>query len=91
VQKSSFLLYNFVSTNDELPDYFTIGSIRFQVLCLAFSFTYTGNPVLEKPLKTLTVTGRGVETIPTTLTNVHLGLKFKTAQEVAVGGTKVIM
>jgi uncharacterized protein YggE len=44
------------------------------------------NPVLaqEKPLKTLTVTARGVETIPTTLTNVRLGVEVqgKTAQAI---------
>lgn len=39
---------------------------------------------LGSPLRTITVSGRGVETIPTTLTNVSLGVEVqgKTAQEV---------
>lgn len=66
----------------------------FQVISLALGLlTLTfANPVLAQerektqglPLRTLTVSGRGVETIPTTLTNVRLGVEVqgKTAQEV---------
>jgi uncharacterized protein YggE len=58
-----------------------------QVIPLALGLlTLTANPVLaqEKLLRTLTVSGRGVETIPTTLTQVRLGVEVqgKTAQEV---------
>jgi len=58
VQKSSFLLYNFVYNKiDELPDYFTIGSIlgigfRFYV-CSRPTLNFA-NPVLAQK-KTLTV------------------------------------
>lgn len=67
---------------------------RFQVISLALgliALTFT-NPVLAQergqtqglPLRTLTVSGRGVEMIPTTLTQVNLGVEVqgKTAQEV---------
>jgi len=63
---------------------------RFQVLCLALGFhtefcqSSVGARNHLKPL-----TGRGVETIPTTLTNVHLGLKVRQPRGAAVGGTKV--
>lgn len=58
-----------------------------QVIFLALGLlTLTANPVLaqEKLLRTLTVSGRGVETIPTTITQVRLGVEVqgKTAQEV---------
>jgi uncharacterized protein YggE len=53
------------------------------VLLMCLSFT---SPVLaqEKMLRTLTVSGRGVESIPTTLSQVRLGVEIqgKTAQEV---------
>ena len=56
-------------------------SLALGLLTLTFS-----NPVLaqEKLLRTLTVSGRGVERIPTTLTEVRLGVEVqgKTAQEV---------
>lgn len=67
---------------------------RFQVICLALGLlTLTfANPVLAQEkrqtqnltLKTLTVSGRGVYMIPTTLTQVLLGVEVqgKTAQEV---------
>lgn len=61
---------------------------RFQVIYLALGLlTLTfANPVLaqEKMLRTLTVSGKGVEMIPTTLTQVRLGVEVqgKTAQEV---------
>lgn len=61
---------------------------RFAVIYLALGLlTLTfANPVLaqEKVLRTLTVSGRGVEMIPTTLTQVRLGVEVqgKTAQEV---------
>jgi uncharacterized protein YggE len=61
---------------------------RFQVITLALgllTLTFT-NPLLaqEKLQRTLTVTGRGVETIPTTLSQVSLGVEAqgKTAQQV---------
>ncbi|MEB3181180.1 MAG: SIMPL domain-containing protein [Nostocaceae cyanobacterium] len=51
------------------------------IMCLSFT-----SPVLaqEKMTRTLTVSGRGVESIPTTLTQVRLGVEVqgKTAQEV---------
>ena len=58
----------------------------FHVIFLALGWlSLIGNPVLtqEKLLRTLTVSGRGVETIPTTLTNVSLGVEVqgKIAQE----------
>ena len=60
---------------------FGILSLALGLLTLSFS-----NPVLaqEKLLRTLTVSGRGVERIPTTLTEVLLGVEVqgKTAQEV---------
>ncbi len=68
--------------------HYRFNSWNRQVLCLALGLLTLNfaNPVLaqEKSLKTLTVTGRGVETIPTTLTNVRLGVEVqgKTAQEV---------
>ncbi len=53
---------------------------------LALGLALIANPVLaqEKLLRTLTVSGRGVETIPTTLTQVRLGVEVqgKTVQEV---------
>lgn len=56
-------------------------SLALGLLTLTFS-----NPVLaqEKLLRTLTVRGKGVERIPTTLTEVRLGVEVqgKTAQEV---------
>lgn len=56
-------------------------SLALGLLTLTFS-----NPVLaqEKLIRTLTVSGRGVERIPTTLTEVRLGVEVqgKTAQEV---------
>lgn len=61
---------------------------QYQVLSLALGLlTLTcANPVLaqEKLLRTLTVSGRGVEMIPTTLTQVRLGVEAqgKTAQAV---------
>ena len=61
---------------------------QFRVIAVALSLlTLTiANPALaqEKLQKTLTVSGRGVEMIPTTLTQVRLGVEFqgKTAQEV---------
>lgn len=61
---------------------------RFQVIALALSLLTLSfaNPALaqEKQQRTLTVSGRGVEMIPTTLTQVRLGVEFqgKTAQEV---------
>lgn len=59
----------------------------FPVIFLTLSWlSLIAGPVLtqEKLLRTLTVSGRGVETIPTTLTNVSLGVEVqgKTAQEV---------
>ena len=61
---------------------------RLGILSLALglvTFTFSA-PVLaqEKLLRTLTVSGRGVERIPTTLTEVRLGVEVqgKTAQEV---------
>jgi uncharacterized protein YggE len=57
-------------------------------LCLTLSLlSLTGlNPAMaqEQRLRTLTVTGRGIETIPTTLTIVHLGVEVqgKTPTEV---------
>lgn len=58
-----------------------------QVIPLALGLVaLIANPVLaqEKLPRTLTVSGRGVETIPTTLTQVRLGVEVqgKTAQEV---------
>lgn len=64
---------------------------RFRVIFLALSLlTLTSTSPLRAqeqgalPLQTLTVTGRGVETLPTTLTDVRLGVEVqgKTAQEV---------
>lgn len=60
---------------------------RFQVIPLALGLLVTfANPVLaqEKLLRTLTVSGRGVETIPATLAQVRLGVEAqgKTAQQV---------
>ncbi len=56
------------------------------VVSLVSLATIIANPVLaqEKMLRTLTVSGRGVEMIPTTLTTVRLGVEVqgKTAQEV---------
>lgn len=75
-----------------LHSHFNSGN-RFQVIALALgllSLTFA-NPVLAQergqtqvPLRTLTVSGQGVEMIPTTLTNVRLGVEVqgKTAQEV---------
>lgn len=62
-------------------------SLYRQVIPLALGLVaLIANPVFaqEKLLRTLTVSGRGVETIPTTLTQVHLGVEVqgKTAQEV---------
>ena len=59
----------------------------FHVIFLTLSLlSLIADPVLtqEKLLRTLTVSGRGVETIPTTLTNVSLGVEVqgKTAQQV---------
>ncbi len=61
---------------------------RLGILSLALglvTFTFSA-PILaqEKLLRTLTVSGRGVERIPTTLTEVRLGVEVqgKTAQEV---------
>ncbi len=54
------------------------------VICLTLAFGF--NPVMaqEQVLSTLTVTGQGIERIPTTLTQVQLGVEIenKTAQEV---------
>lgn len=52
---------------------------RFIFLALVLLFYPTANPVLaqEKLLRTLTVTGQGVERIPTTLTNVSLGVEVQ--------------
>lgn len=52
---------------------------RFIFLALVLLFYPTANTVLaqEKLLKTLTVTGQGVERIPTTLTNVSLGVEVQ--------------
>jgi len=67
---------------------------RFQVISLALGLLTlsVANPVLaqnqgqtqKQPLQTITVSGRGIETIPTTLTAVRLGVEVqgKTAQEV---------
>lgn len=66
---------------------------RFQVIALALGLLSLSfaNPVLaqergqtQMPLRTLTVSGQGVETIPTTLANVRLGVEVqgKTAKEV---------
>lgn len=56
------------------------------VVSLVSLATMIANPVLaqEKMLRTLTVSGRGVEMIPTSLTTVRLGVEVqgKTAQEV---------
>ncbi len=56
-------------------------ALALSLLTLSFA-----NPALaqEKLQRTLTVSGRGVEMIPTTLTQVRLGVEFqgKTAQEV---------
>lgn len=56
------------------------------VVSLVSLATLIANPVLaqEKMLRTLTVSGRGVEMIPTSLTTVRLGVEVqgKTAQEV---------
>ncbi len=51
----------------------------FVFLGLILLFYPTANPVLaqEKLLRTLTVTGQGVERIPTTLTNVSLGVEVQ--------------
>jgi uncharacterized protein YggE len=51
----------------------------FVFLALILLFYPTANPVLaqEKLLRTLTVTGQGVERIPTTLTNVSLGVSVQ--------------
>ncbi len=48
-------------------------------LILALLFYPTANPVLAqtKLLRTITVTGQGVERIPTTLTNVSLGVEVQ--------------
>ena len=43
-------------------------------LCLSF---LTPSQAQESPLKTLTVTGQGVETIPTTLAQVNLGVEVR--------------
>lgn len=57
-----------------------------QVIPLALSLlALSANPVLgQEKLRTLTVSGRGVEMIPTTITQVRLGVEVqgKTAQEV---------
>lgn len=57
-----------------------------QVIPLALGLlALSANPVLgEEKLRTLTVSGRGVEMIPTTITQVRLGVEAqgKTAQEV---------
>jgi len=67
---------------------FRVAALALGLITLSFA-----NPVVAqeskggfetRPSKTLTVTGRGVETIPTTLTQVRLGVEVqgKTAQEV---------
>jgi uncharacterized protein YggE len=65
---------------------FQFNSWHRQVIPLALGVALIANPVLaqEKLLRTLTVSGRGVETIPTTLTQVRLGVEVqgKTVQEV---------
>jgi len=65
---------------------------RFQVLCLAWAYytEFCQSSVGAKPLKTLTVTGRRDNSYDSDECAFGVEVQGKTAQEAAVGGTKVI-